>query len=186
VIDPSRTRVSRLATQELSPEAVGEIRRLLVAAFAGTDEGDFTEADWQHSIGGIHVLLEIEGALVGHASVIERILEVDGLPVRAGYVEAVAVDPAHQRRGLGTALMQEVNADIAARFELGALGTGSIGFYERLGWQVWRGPTGVRTAAGLERTPDEDGYILVLPTPASPPLSLTAPISCAWRPGDSW
>jgi aminoglycoside 2'-N-acetyltransferase I len=98
----------------------------------------------------------------------------------------VAIELRHQRQGLGTLLMREVDAYIVAGFELGALGTGSQAFYERLGWEAWRGPTSVRTASGLERTPDEDGSILVLRTPTSPPLSLTEPISCEWRPGDSW
>jgi aminoglycoside 2'-N-acetyltransferase I len=39
---------------------------------------------------------------------------------------------------------------------------------------------------GPLRTPNEDGYVMVLPTPASPPLDLTAAISCEWRPGDVW
>jgi aminoglycoside 2'-N-acetyltransferase I len=82
--------------------------------------------------------------------------------------------------------MREVNAIIRDRFELGALGTGSHHFYERLGWLTWQGPTYVRTSDGLERTPDEDGGILILETPASPPLDIRAPLSCGWRPGDVW
>ena len=68
--------------------------------------------------------------------------------------------------------------------ELGALGTGRHSFYERLGWRTWLGRTSVRTAEGLQPTPDEDGYILVLATPTSPELNLHAPITCHWRPGD--
>jgi aminoglycoside 2'-N-acetyltransferase I len=82
--------------------------------------------------------------------------------------------------------MTEVNAYIRGRFELGALGTGRHSFYGRLGWLTWRGPSWVRTTAGLARTPAEDGYILVLPTPALPELDLTASIACDWRPGDVW
>jgi len=44
----------------------------------------------------------------------------------------------------------------------------------------------VRTRDGLVRTPEEDGFILVLRTPSSPDIDLTAPISCEWRPGDVW
>lgn len=47
-------------------------------------------------------------------------------------------------------------------------------------------PSFVRTVDGTRRTPDEDGYILVLATPLSPTLALAAPISCDWRPGDVW
>ena len=82
--------------------------------------------------------------------------------------------------------MRDVDAYLEEQFALGALGTGSQPFYERLGWQVWQGPSSVRTSDGEKPTPDEDGYILVLRTPASPPLRLTDPISCEWRPGDVW
>ncbi len=146
----------------------------------------FTEDDWQHSLGGAHFVLDLDGAIVSHASIVERELHVAGRPTRTGYVEAVATAPQHQRRGYGSAVMRQVNAHIVGSFELGALGTGSQPFYERLGWLVWRGPSYVRTAGGLQRTPDEDGYILVLPTPSLVALDLTAPISCEWRAVDVW
>jgi aminoglycoside 2'-N-acetyltransferase I len=178
--------VQRLTTPELDERRVGEIRSLLWASFAGDDHGGFTEDDWQHGLGGLHFVLELAGKVVGHASVVERQLEIAGRRVRTGYVEAVAVAPSHQRRGLGTVLMREVNEHVEAAFDLGALGTGSQAFYERLGWRIWQGPSGVRTPGGLQPTPGEDGYILVLRTPTSPPLRLTDPISCEWRPGDVW
>ena len=82
--------------------------------------------------------------------------------------------------------MRDLTTYIREQFELGALGTGSHRFYERLGWLTWKGPSSVRMADGPHRTPDEDGYILVLPTQSSPQLDLDAPISCEWRPGDVW
>jgi aminoglycoside 2'-N-acetyltransferase I len=178
--------IQRLRTAQLRPDVVRGVRALLEAAFAGTDEGDFRDEDWQHSIGGVHFLLESDGQLVGHAAVLERTLEIGAHPVRTGYVEAVAIRPGHQRQGLGSRLMRDVNEYISARFELGALGTGSVRFYERLGWQVWPGPTGVRTGTGIQWTPDEDGYILVLLTPSTASLELHEPITCEWRAGDSW
>jgi aminoglycoside 2'-N-acetyltransferase I len=69
-------------------------------------------------------------------------------------------------------------------FELGALGTGVHPFYERLGWRTWAGESSVRTPAGLRRTPDEDGYIMVLPTRSSPRLDFASPIDCEERSGD--
>lgn len=146
----------------------------------------FTEEDWQHSIGGVHFVLDVDGAVVTHASVVVRELHVAGVPIRTGYVEAVATEPARQGEGYGSAVMRDVNSYIDENFALGALGTGSQGFYERLGWQIWRGPSFVRAAGGPEPTPDEDGYIMILPTPTSPALDLNAPISCEWRPGDVW
>jgi aminoglycoside 2'-N-acetyltransferase I len=131
-------------------------------------------------------VLELDGGIVAHASVVERELHVDGRPLRTGYVEAVATAANRQGRGLGSVVMADVTTYVRERFELGALGTGRVSFYERLGWLPWKGPTFVRTAEGPRRTPEDDGYVLVLPTPTSPQLDLTAPLSCDWRPGDVW
>jgi aminoglycoside 2'-N-acetyltransferase I len=178
-------RLRRVATPDLSSTDISELRSLLWAAFPVGEEG-FTEDDWLHALGGVHFVLDIDDEIVAHASVVERDLHIGETPVRTGYVEAVAVNPAHQGQGLGTRVMREVNEHIRSAYELGALGTGSHRFYERLGWQTWRGPTFVRTDDGTTRSEDEDGYILVLETPTSPPLDFDAPISCDWRAGDSW
>ena len=180
-----RVTVRRVPTDSLTTEATSAIRELLWAAF-GDGEDAMTEDDWQHALGGVHFVAEAEGEIVAYSSVAERELEVDGLSIRSGYVEAVATAVAFQGKGVGSLLMQEVNAYIRERFQLGALGTGRHSFYERLGWLTWKGQTWVRTGDGPRRSPEEDGYILVLPTPTSPELDLAAPIACGWRPGDAW
>lgn len=176
----------RARTTNLTSAEVDAIRSILWAAFVTVD-GGMTEDDWDHAVGGVHVLAEIEGRIVAHASVVERDIRLDGRPFHTGYVEAVAVDPTLQRGGIGSAVMREVAAIVDEGFELGALATGTPEFYERLGWLLWRGPTSVRTATGERRTPDEDGGILVRETPQTPtPLDLDGSISCEWRPGDVW
>jgi aminoglycoside 2'-N-acetyltransferase I len=181
-----RAALKRLPTEQLTPAQVSAIRGLLWAAFGDDPDDAITEADWEHALGGMHFLLELDGQLVAHAAVVEREIQIDGRPLRTGYVEAVATAVGLQRMGLGSQLMTEVGDYIRAGFELGALGTGSQHFYARLGWRIWRGPSLVRTSEGPRRTPDEDGYIMVLATPASPELAFAAPISCDWRPGDVW
>jgi aminoglycoside 2'-N-acetyltransferase I len=178
--------VRRAGTDELSVAMLEEIRSLMTRAFARDEHGGFSDDDWQHAIGGTHFLLSGPDGLASHASVVERDIRVAGRSLHCGYVEAVATEPSRQRRGYGSAVMRAVNEYLAATFELGALGTSSQAFYERLGWQVWRGPTSVRLPAGDVPTPQEDGYILVLLTPSTPPLDLLAPISCDWRAGDAW
>ena len=116
----------------------------------------------------------------------DRTLHLADRSVRTGYVEAVATSPAHHGSGYGTQVMAEVGEIIRARYELGGLGTGAQHFYERLGWLTWRGPTSVLTDGRLVRTPDDDGFIMVLPTPISPPLDLDGPLACEWRVGDVW
>ena len=118
---------------------------------------------------------------------VPRTLDAGGITLRTGYVEAVATWPQLERRGYGSQVMREIDEIIRDGYELGALGTGAFRFYERLGWEHWRGPTSVRTASGTVRTPAEDGYIMVLRTPATPAdVDLAASISCDWRSGDAW
>jgi aminoglycoside 2'-N-acetyltransferase I len=183
--DPG-ARLRRVPTDELTPAEIAALRQLLWAAFGSDPEEAFTEDDWQHALGGVHFVLQLDKEIVSHAAVVERELHVADRPLRTGYVEAVATAPDHWRVGHGSRVMGDVGTFIGERFELGALGTGSHHFYERLGWRRWLGPTYVRTVDGPRRTPDDDGYVLVLPTPSSPPLDMTAPISCDWRPGDVW
>jgi aminoglycoside 2'-N-acetyltransferase I len=178
--------VRRLPTAELTAEETAAIRVLLWAAFADDEDGAFTEDDWLHALGGVHFVYDVDGRIVSHASVVEREIHVAGVPLRTGYVEAVATAPDEQRHGYGSAVMRAVNEHVEAKYEIGALGTGSQPFYERLGWQVWRGPSSVRLAEGDQPTPDEDGYIMVLTTPSTAAVDLTGPISCEWRPGDVW
>jgi aminoglycoside 2'-N-acetyltransferase I len=174
--------IRRLRTAELIGDEVRGLRALFEAAFGG----EFDDTDWEHATGGTHVLAEEDGAIVAHAAVVPRTLEVDGRSVRAGYVEAVATDPRAGGRGLGSAVMRAIGDSIARDHELGALSTGSHGFYERLGWRRWRGPSFVRTADGVVRTEEDDDGIMVLPTPAIPSPDLDAPIVCEWREGDVW
>lgn len=178
--------VRRLRTDQLTIGEVDAIRALLTAAFGPAEDDRFTEDDWQHAIGGVHLVLALDAEILAHASVVERELHVGGKPLRTGYVEAVATAPSHQGSGLGTRVMRAAGAAIVERYQLGALGTGAHRFYERLGWRTWRGPSFVRTPSGDRATPDDDGYIMVLRTPSSPPLDETDPISCEWRPGDVW
>jgi aminoglycoside 2'-N-acetyltransferase I len=175
----------RAATGELTQEKLRALRRLLDPAF-GAER--FTEDDWRHVLGGVHVLAVEDGEVVAHAAVVDRTLRAGGRRLRTGYVEGVATRPDRRRRGLAGLVMREANAVIRRRHELGALsdGSGIPGFYERLGWEHWRGPTFVDAAPEPVRTEDDDGGVMVLRTPATGALDLTAPLVCDRRPGDPW
>jgi aminoglycoside 2'-N-acetyltransferase I len=181
-------RLRRLPTAALTAPERADIRALMDEAFHDDDDPDeaFTDDDWQHALGGTHVVLDVGGEILAHASVVVRRLQVGVLTLRTGYVEAVATSPARQGEGFGTLVMQDVGEIIRAGFDLGGLGTGAQRFYERLGWRVWPGPTFVRAPDGDRATPDDDGFVMVLRTPSTPALDESSRISCDWRPGDVW
>jgi aminoglycoside 2'-N-acetyltransferase I len=185
---PVRTDVSA----GLSAADLSALHELFQAAWPA---GNFDDHDFDHALGGRHWLVEIEGRIVSHASVVARTIWVGGQAVRTGYVEAVATLPAFENRGLGSVVVRGASDHIRATYELGALSTGRHAFYERLGWQTWLGPTFVRLPrAGdgdersrrVVRTPDDDGTVLVLTTPTSPVVDLAGPLICDWREGDVW
>jgi aminoglycoside 2'-N-acetyltransferase I len=159
------------------------IRRLLDDAFAG----DFSDDDWAHALGGWHALIRGDGDVLAHASVVPRRIDVAGRSLHAGYVEAVAVAPGRQRQGLGSAVMQAIAEVIRVHFALGVLSSGEWAFYERLGWERWRGPTWVRGRDGsAARSPEDDDGVMVLRGPATRDLDLAAAITCEARDGDAW
>jgi aminoglycoside 2'-N-acetyltransferase I len=181
-------RVRRATTDELTRDEIDALQDLLVAAFGDDPEEAFGREDWEHALGGIHVIADEDGEAVGHAAVVERTIEIGGRPLATGYVEAVAIRADRQGRGIGSDVMTEIGAIIRDRYELGVLGTGRRSFYERLGWRTWRGPSGFHdpVTGAVRSTPQDDGYLMTLRTPRTPELDPDAPIVCPWRAGDVW
>jgi aminoglycoside 2'-N-acetyltransferase I len=179
------TGVRRATTAVLGAGELAALRRLLFGAF----EGRFDEHDWEHTLGGVHVLATEEGEMVAHGAVVPRVLVAGGRALRTGYVEGVATREDRRGRGLATLVMAEVGRVVEEEgYELGALADGSRipGFYQRLGWEAWPGPTWAAGPDGPERTAEEDGKVLVLRTPATGPLDPAASLTCDWRAGDAW
>lgn len=56
---------------------------MVTEAFAG----DFTDDDWEHTLGGMHALIWQHGAIIAHAAVVQRRLIYQGDALRCGYVE---------------------------------------------------------------------------------------------------
>ncbi|MDI1463574.1 GNAT family N-acetyltransferase [Catellatospora sp. KI3] len=181
--DQDRMTLRRAATADLSPGELAELRHLLDHAYPD----GFDDHDWQHALGGTHVLGRLGGDLVAHAAVRPRTLWLDGTPRHTGYVEAVAVVAPLRGQGLGTALMAEVADVIAADYELGGLcaSAKAIPLYRRLGWREWPGPSHVRTDHGPVPTPEEDGAVFVLLPTGLDAVPGTG-LGCDWRTGDVW
>jgi aminoglycoside 2'-N-acetyltransferase I len=168
-------------TAELTDGDRVAIRHLLDTTF-----DNMTDAAFENALGGMHALVTDQGALIGHASVVQRRVVYAGDTLRAGYVEAVAVQAGHRRRGHGALMMAELERVIRSAYDLGALGASPDGarLYAARGWQRWRGPLAALTPDGVRLTPDKDGWIYVLP--AARHLDVSAELICDWRPGALW
>jgi aminoglycoside 2'-N-acetyltransferase I len=178
-------RLRRLRTDELSLSELRDLRALFDEAWRGDDA--FDDDDWAHTIGGTHFVMEVDGTVRSHVSVVPRTLVTGDRNFLTGYVEAVATRESDRGLGYASELMRAATGFIDGRYELGALGTELFDFYARFGWERWRGPTSVRTDEGELATPEEDGFVMVHPTRTTPAgLDVDAPISCDWRPGDAW
>ena len=176
------TEVLVAPTAELDTASVGELDRLCAAAFDEPWDGY-----WARIGPAVHVLVRDGAVLVAHACYVERDLVAGALDLRTAYVEAVAVDPQRQGSGLGSVAMRRLGELIVARYALGALATGSNAFYERLGWETWRGEIWLAQHGGRRRMPEQEGDLMILRTPMTPPtLDVAAPLLGWARAADPW
>mgnify|MGYP005730260543 CR=1 FL=1 len=177
--EPSGFQLEVLASSKLTTATRQLINILCSRAF---------EEEWQlEAMGkGWHVLGWLDGQLVTHGMWITRWLQVaDGPLLRTAYVEGVVTEFAFRNGGLATAVMQRIAYEIE-EYELGGLSPFSVAYYQRLGWEQWRGPLFIRTERGLLATPEEDECVMILRLPQTPPLNLDAPLSAEWRAGELW
>jgi aminoglycoside 2'-N-acetyltransferase I len=171
-----------LADSDTSEALLDQLQRFLLDAF----DGDFADEDWQHTTGGWRVIV-FEGPLpVAHVAVVPRVLWINDRAFRAGYVEGVATTVERQRRGYGSQAMVAATKLIRSSYELGALSTGLHDFYQRFGWERWKGPSFVRAGEELIRTSDEDDGLMVLRLGPSETIDLMGAIACEQRAGDDW
>ncbi|MFE0137545.1 GNAT family N-acetyltransferase [Streptomyces sp. NPDC059037] len=146
-------------TSDLPAAELRAARALLDEAF----DGDFSDQDWDHGLGGVHALVHDEtGALLAHGSVVQRRILHNGRSLRIGYVEAVAVRPSMQRQGLGGQVMGALERVIDGAYALGVLSASAEGerLYLARGWVAWKGTVGAIGPDGVIQLPDEDAPLL--------------------------
>jgi len=132
-----------------------------------------------------HVLGYHQELLVSHALWVTRQLQAGDAPfLRTAYVELVATDPDYRRRGYAAAVLRHVAHEVQEQgYDLAALSPSSAAFYERLGWELWRGPLFIRTKEGLLASP-ADTQVMILRLTKTPPLDVRWPLSAEWRAGE--
>jgi aminoglycoside 2'-N-acetyltransferase I len=175
------TRLRIAHTADLTPAELRAVRTLLDDVF----EGDFSDDDWDHTLGGIHALVHDDTGLVAHGAVIQRRVLHHGRSLRTGYVEGVGVRADLRRRGLGGQVMAALERVIDGAYALGALSATheGEGLYKGRGWQLW--PGGIRAFGpdGIVRLPEEEVWLFVRPASAGL-LDPAHELIFDWRDGD--
>ena len=175
--------ITSARTEDLGEEARSAIVELCVAAH---HEEDFRNLFNYVASGGWHFLGYDLDELVSHAMVTTRWLQPEGLPpLKTAYIDAVATLPDYQGQGYGSAVMGRLASEIDHEYVIACLETDREVFYERLGWQRWRGPLAGRSEHGLIPTPDQHG-IMILRLSQTPALDLDSPLSIESQTGRIW
>ena len=172
------TAVQSFKTEELDADTRTAIVDVCVLAH---QEEDFKNLFAYVPSGGWHFLAFHGEQLVSHALVTTRWVQPEGQPVlKTAYIDAVATLPSAQGQGHGSALMRHLANAIDGEYIIGCLETDDqVRFYQRVGWELWRGPLAGRSEQGLIPTPEQKG-IMVLRLSRTPALNLdsTLTIEC--------
>jgi predicted N-acetyltransferase YhbS len=87
---------------------------------------------WRHTR-----VAELNGRIVAHVRIFDRVMLVRGVPVRAGGIGSVATLPGYEGSGYASALLHDAMHEMhRLGMAVGFLYTGIPEFYERLGWRV--------------------------------------------------
>ena len=178
---PSRFYIRIRHTRQLDAIARATIVELCTAAH----QADFSRLFYYLPADGLHFIAYFDEQIVSHAVVTTRWVQPERWPtLRTAYVDTVATLPAYQRRGYGSAVMRELTANISA-YSIACLKTDRMDFFERLGWQRWRGPRAGRTGNELIPTPDQQN-IMILRVAKTPPLDLDRLLTIETQAGRTW
>ncbi|MGW8352652.1 GNAT family N-acetyltransferase [Streptomyces wedmorensis] len=169
-------------THELGAARLRSVRELLDTAF----EGDFSDDDWDHTLGGVHAWTEDERGVAAHGAVVLRRLLHRGRSHRVGYVEGVAVRGDLRRRGLGGAVMAELERVIDGTYAFGALSASADGaaLYRGRGWTLWEGRLEALGPGGIVRLAEDEGSVHLWPAAGRALPDPADPLVFDWRDGD--
>jgi aminoglycoside 2'-N-acetyltransferase I len=179
--DPTEYLHIKVTNGRLTPETIKkEIVSLCNRAYE-EDLGSLFET----FVDATHVLGYYNDLLVCHALWVTRYLQAGTNPaMRTAYVEAVATEAKYRKRGFASAVMKHLVGEIQD-YELAALSPFNVAYYERLGWELWRGPLFIRKEEDLMPSLDDE-EVMIFRLPRTPVLDLNAPLSAEWREGELW
>ena len=113
------------------------ISEVVAAAFGSPAEAELVETirESEYFLPRLSLVAESDGRIVGHVMVSHATLHGQEGERRVAMLSPLAVDPAFQRRGIGSALVREVTAQADALGEPLVVLEGSPRFYKRFGFE---------------------------------------------------
>lgn len=128
------------ALTTIRPERPGDedaIAAVVSAAFGTPAEAELVAAIRASAefVPGLSLVAELDGRVVGHVMISGASLATEDGPRRITTLSPLAVAPDHQRRGIGSALVQEVTVRAGARGEPLVVLEGNPAYYGRLGFE---------------------------------------------------
>ena len=168
-------------TRQIDAAMRAAIVELCTAAY----QTDFSRFFFYLPTDGLHFIAYRDDQIVSHAVVTTRWLQPERLPIlRTAYVDAVATLPAYQRRGYGSAVLRELASNVTD-YDVACLATDCVTFFERLGWQRWRGPRAGRSSGEIIPTSDQSN-IMILRLANTPYLDLDRSLTIEAQAGRLW
>lgn len=155
-----------------------DMYRELTALCGEAYEEDFSELMADYGESAVHVIGFDGGTVASHGLWVPRRVRAGERDLRAASVEALATRPSHQGRGFGGAVLSRIVQEMGLEgFELGVLWAFDVGWYERRGWELWRGPVAQEGDDGLEPLTGDD--VMIHRLPRTPMLDVDAALVAA-------
>lgn len=151
---------------DLAPADHAAVASLLVRSFPHSRTPFGSVRSWSSGRPELRLIGRDGERVVAHLGVLRRFLRVasSGASLLVGDVGLVAVDPDHQGRGLGAALLARADAflhELGVPFGFLTCGDHVAGFYAAAGWTATSGPTRMVRADGTVQV--YGGVSMVLP-----------------------
>lgn len=97
---------------DINKELSEKIKSMLHRAY----EGDFSEEDWERTLGGVRYLGWIGDELIANGPICSRTIWLNYIETHVGFIEAIAVEPKFWSKSYGTQLIQLISKDTLSAF----------------------------------------------------------------------